>query len=356
VSESTPSPVSFSLAVLVGDGWEANLRCLLSLAQRSNGVRRETIVVDDGSRDDTRLALPRLDGLRLLRNEQPVGFARAAGQAVAAAQGDVLLLLDRDAEPGPGWLPPLARLFEDPAVAAACPSEASGLGGAYLAVRLSDLREAGGWDEKAEAPADALLSKLIAGGKKVEVVASTAMVMHPPAAAAAAPRPRLSVVVPACDAAATLTPCLENILKNLRPDDEIVVADGGSRDETLRSAYAFASRNPQVVRVVSARATAGAAAAAREGLKAAANELALLVHPTVSAPEGFVDGILDLLARNPGTQALGIEVPRTGVCVAGPSTLLRDLDAQSFFQADGVALAEAVSRAGAKLAFVPARG
>jgi len=354
VSESTPSPVSISLAVLVGDGWEANLRCLLSLAQSSNGVRRETIVVDDGSRDDTRLALPRLDGLRLVRNEQPVGFACAARQAAEAAQGDVLLLLDRDAEPRPGWLPPLARLFEDPGVAAACPSEASGLGGAYLAVRLSDLRQAGGWDEKAEAPADALLSKLLAQGKKVEVVASTSMVMHPPAATGAAPRPRLSVVVPACDAAATLTPCLESILKNLRPDDEIVVADGGSRDETLRSAYSFASKNPQVVRVVSARAQSGAAAAARAGLQAASNQVTLLIHPTVSAPEGFVDGILDLLAKNAGTPALAIEVPRTGVCVAGPSALLRELDAESFFQADGVALAEALQRAGAKLAFVPA--
>jgi len=354
VSESTPSPVSFSLAVLVGDGWEANLRCLLSLVQSSNGVRRETIVVDDGSRDDTRLALPRLDGLRLVRNEQPVGFARAASQAAEVAQGDVLLLLDRDAEPSPGWLPPLARLFEDPAVAAACPSEASGLGGAYLAVRLTDLRQAGGWDENAEAPADALLSKLIAKGRKVEVLPTTAMVMHPPVAAPAAARPRLSVVVPACDSASTLAPCLENILKNLRPDDEIVVAAGGSGDETLRSAYAFASKNPQVVRVVSSGASSGAAAAAREGLKAARNELALLIHPTVSAPEGFVDGILDLLARNPATQALGIEVPSAGVCVAGPSALLRDLDAQSFFQADGVALAEAVNRAGAKLAFVPA--
>ncbi|MBI5069717.1 MAG: glycosyltransferase [Deltaproteobacteria bacterium] len=353
MSESTPSPVSFSLAVLVGDGWEANLRCLLALALNSNGVRRETIVVDDGTTDDTRLALPRLDGIRLVRNERPVGFARAAAQAAEAAKGDVLLLLDRDAEPKAGWLPPLARLFEDPAVAAACPSEASGLGGAYLAVRMADLREAGGWDEKDEAPADALLARLQARGRKVEVVAQTAMVMHAPAAAA--PRPRLSVVVPACDAASTLTPCLESIKRSLRPDDEIVIADGGSRDDTLRSAYAFASQNPRQVRVVSAR-TQSAAAAAHEGLQAASNEVALLLHPTVSAPEGFVDGILDLLAKNPATQALGIEVPKTGVCVAGPSALLRDLDAQTFFQADGVALAEAVSRAGARLAFVPAGG
>lgn len=355
MSESTPSPVSFSLAVLVGDGWEANLRCLLALAQGSNGVRRETIVVDDGSSDDTRLALPRLEGLTLLRNEQQVGFARAAAQAAGAAKGDVLLILDRDAEVQPGWLPPLARLFEDPAVAAACPSEASGLGGAWLAVRLADLRDAGGWDEQAEAPADALLQKLMARGKSVEVVASTAMVMHAPAPAPAV-RPRLSVVVPACDAAATLTPCLENIARSLRPDDEIVVADGGSKDATLRSAYAFASKNPQLVRVVRSRAASGAAAAAREGLQAASHEVALLLHPSVSAPEGFVDGILDLLARNPATQALGIEVPRTGVCVAGPARLLRDLDARSFFEPDGVALAEAVSRSGAKLAFVPAGG
>jgi glycosyltransferase involved in cell wall biosynthesis len=354
VSLISPSLPSVSLVVVVGDGWETTFRCLLAAVQHSGGARRETIVVDDGSTDDTRVALSRLEGIAVIRNEKPMGFARAANQAGAKARGDVLLFLDRDAEVEPGWLPPVAALFEDPQVAAACPPDGSGLQGAFLAIRTRELRESGGWDESRQDAADALLSSFLERGRRVELVEAARMKLSAPAPAA---RPPLSVVVPVRDAAATLGPCLEGIAMNLGPRDEIVIADGGSTDETLRSAYEFAARNPRSVRVVPAAASGGLPAAARQGLQAISHPLAVMIHPNVRPPEGFLDGVLQLLAQNPGTQALAIEVPRTGVCLAGPSELLRAVGqtgAETFFQADGVALAQQFQRAGAKLAFVPA--
>jgi hypothetical protein len=85
--------------------------------------------------------------------------------------------------------------------------------------------------------------------------------------------------------------------------------------------------------------------------------VAVVVHPNVQPPDGFLDAVLQILAESPGSQALAIEVPRTGVCLAGPSELLRTVGASapgSLFEADGIALAKAMESVGARLAFVPA--
>jgi glycosyltransferase involved in cell wall biosynthesis len=349
-----PALPSVSIILPVCDGWERTFRCLMSLVSASGGVRRETIVVDDGSADDTRHALPKLEGISFVRNEKPGGFARAANQAAAMAKGDVLLFLDRDAVVEPGWLPPLAAAFQDPGVAASCPAAGSGLQGAFIAIRASDLRQAGGWSESRPDAADALLGGFAERGRKVELVEAARMRLDAPLPAV---RPSISVVIPVRDAAATLGSCLDGLSRNLGPGDEIVIADGGSTDETLRSAYEYAARNPRNVRVVPAPAPGGLPAAAQQGLQAASHPVAVVIQANVQPPEGFLDAVLRLLAENPDTQALAIEVPRTGVCLAGPSELLRTVGrtgAETFFQPDGVALAQAMGRAGAKLAFVPA--
>jgi len=58
----------------------------------------EVIVVDDGSSDDTAALLAReAPAVRILRLETNSGFAGAANAGVAAAHGDVILLLNSDA-------------------------------------------------------------------------------------------------------------------------------------------------------------------------------------------------------------------------------------------------------------------
>jgi len=166
---SAPLP-SVSLVIVAPDGWESTFACLLPLAQGSTGARRETIVVDDGSSDETRIALPHLEGVRALRNESPAGFVRCCNQAAAIAAGDVLLFLDRDARVEPGWLEPVLRPFSKPSVAAACPSEGSGLAGAFLAVRKSSFRTAGGLPEGREDAADGLLQLFLDAGQEIHLV------------------------------------------------------------------------------------------------------------------------------------------------------------------------------------------
>ncbi len=104
--------------IVVADGpWAATYKCLTALLEPAAGVSRETIVVDDGTTDETPLALPRLEGITALRADEPRGFCRAANAGASAARGRYLYFLHCDAEPQPGWLSPLLALAEsDPTV------------------------------------------------------------------------------------------------------------------------------------------------------------------------------------------------------------------------------------------------
>jgi GT2 family glycosyltransferase len=350
---------SASVVVTVTTGWDATFRCLMAVAQHSSGVARETIVVDDASTDETRQALPLLEGLRVLRNEREAGMLAACEQAAEVAQGDVLVFLDRDATVGPGWLAALAARFGDPEVAAACPAE-EGLAGAFLAVRSSDYRRAGGFDPGRADGAEALLQALAGDGRRIELVqdlpVTLARAAAPTAPAPPAPAPRapVTVAVAVRDGAGTLSACLDGIARSLGPDDEIVIADASSNDATLEAAYAFAARHARRTRVlVGAPALA---LAAQEALRAADRPMVLLVRPDVEVPPRFVDAAASLLAGEPASTALALELPRGGFCLLGPSAVMRAASragAEALLSDDAVELARRFQEIGTTVAVVP---
>ena len=91
--------------VVVADGpWEATLRTLAALARAAAGVPHVLVGVDDGTRDETAGALPRLPGMLTLRSDLPRGFAAAAVAGAAAARTPWLAFLRSGAEPRRGWL------------------------------------------------------------------------------------------------------------------------------------------------------------------------------------------------------------------------------------------------------------
>ncbi|MDI6894294.1 MAG: glycosyltransferase family 2 protein [Bacillota bacterium] len=80
-------------------------RCLEALATYTPGDLYEVIIVDNGSTDATRGFLKSLEGdVRLLLNPLNQGFARACNAGAEVAQGRLLLFLNNDTEPLPGWL------------------------------------------------------------------------------------------------------------------------------------------------------------------------------------------------------------------------------------------------------------
>jgi GT2 family glycosyltransferase len=70
----------------------------------------ELLVVDDASPDGTPELLAGYgDAIRSLRLEENAGFARACNEGAALARGELLVFLNNDVEPMPGWLEALRR-------------------------------------------------------------------------------------------------------------------------------------------------------------------------------------------------------------------------------------------------------
>ncbi len=96
IFDTSVSPVVSVLLVLYGRA-ELTLACLESLA-RVQDPDFELIVIDNASSDRTSRLLKRLRGAVVVRNDENVGFTRAANQAAGQARGEVLLFLNNDAE------------------------------------------------------------------------------------------------------------------------------------------------------------------------------------------------------------------------------------------------------------------
>ena len=87
--------------------------CLASLAAAGGGLRLEIVVVDNASADGSADLVARcLPHVRLLRNAENVGFARAINRGLALTRGRWLLLLDPDTIVPPGALAALVEAAE----------------------------------------------------------------------------------------------------------------------------------------------------------------------------------------------------------------------------------------------------
>src|SRR5215216_6470615 len=75
----------------------------------------ECIIVDNGSDEETRVALQTLPEARgrVLRNETNLGFAAANNQGYAAATGDIIIFLNSDIAADPAWLELVANDVKD---------------------------------------------------------------------------------------------------------------------------------------------------------------------------------------------------------------------------------------------------
>jgi GT2 family glycosyltransferase len=89
--------------------------CLAGLA-RELARGRELIVVDNGPDEATRLVVASLPGARYVMEDRP-GLSRARNAGLKAATGAVIVFIDDDVRPEPGWIDALLVGFCDPDVA-----------------------------------------------------------------------------------------------------------------------------------------------------------------------------------------------------------------------------------------------
>ena len=125
-----------SIVIPIHGAFAHTLACLRALAAHPPRAAFEVIVVDDASPDDSLARLQQVGGLRIHARRQNGGFIAACNDGAALAQGEVLVFLNNDTVPQPGWLDALLDTFAQHADA--------GLVGARLVYPDGRLQEAGG--------------------------------------------------------------------------------------------------------------------------------------------------------------------------------------------------------------------
>jgi GT2 family glycosyltransferase len=138
---SQPSLPVASIIIPVHDQVKHTDACLTQvIATLPAGFRGEILVVDDASTDETRGVLGRWAEscplVRVLRNDENVGFLQSCNRGAEAATGEILVFLNNDTLPKPGWLPPMIRLLQD--------EPSAGAVGGKLLYPDGTLQEAGG--------------------------------------------------------------------------------------------------------------------------------------------------------------------------------------------------------------------
>jgi GT2 family glycosyltransferase len=125
-----------SVIIPVHGKLDYTVACLRSIARHGAQAPFEVIVVDDASPDDTAQVIAGIEGVRLLRNPDNLGFIGTCNAGAAAARGTYLLFLNNDTQVTPGWLDRLhACLAEEPD---------AGIAGSRLVYPDGRLQEAGG--------------------------------------------------------------------------------------------------------------------------------------------------------------------------------------------------------------------
>ncbi|TWI02750.1 GT2 family glycosyltransferase [Luteimonas cucumeris] len=137
-----PFPVPYnavpraSIVIPAYNQFAHTLTCLRALSEHPPHATCEIIVVDDGSSDETAVALPQVSGLRYHRRPSNGGFIAACNDGAALARGEYLVFLNNDTVPQPGWLDALLRTFDE--------HPRTGLVGSQLLDPDGRLQEAGG--------------------------------------------------------------------------------------------------------------------------------------------------------------------------------------------------------------------
>ncbi|MDD2338415.1 MAG: glycosyltransferase family 2 protein, partial [Geobacteraceae bacterium] len=109
-----------SIVIPVYNKLEFTKECLRALQANTPPHLYEIVIVDNASSDRTDKFLKEISSsVQTISNQVNQGFARACNQGADTAQADLVLFLNNDTEPQPGWLEPLLHILDNnPEIAA----------------------------------------------------------------------------------------------------------------------------------------------------------------------------------------------------------------------------------------------
>jgi GT2 family glycosyltransferase len=109
-----------SIAILTYNNLDYTKICLESVFNRTSYLNYEVIVVDNASTDGTqeylRVLADKEEKLRIILNNENVGFASGNNQAAKIAEGKYLILLNNDTVVPHGWVSRLLKYLRDPSI------------------------------------------------------------------------------------------------------------------------------------------------------------------------------------------------------------------------------------------------
>lgn len=105
--------ITVSIVIPVYNNLKYTLECLLSISHYTKGVTYEVIVANDASNDETETAIKAIPNIRLITNQENLGFLRNCNNALKYVKGKYVLFLNNDVQVTKGWLEPLLKTFDD---------------------------------------------------------------------------------------------------------------------------------------------------------------------------------------------------------------------------------------------------
>ena len=106
-------PYDCSIIIPVFNKVDLTQQCLMHLADVTKNIFYEVIIVNNHSSDGTAEFLETLDGdMKVISNQENLGFSRACNQGARVAKGKYLVFLNNDTIPRPGWLASLIHEVE----------------------------------------------------------------------------------------------------------------------------------------------------------------------------------------------------------------------------------------------------